>query len=746
MTVAPGSRLGPYEVISPLGQGGMGEVFRARDTRLGREVALKILPDRLAGDPQFRERFEREARAISRITNPHICTVFDVGESGGVSFIVMELVEGDTLRVWMRKQARPDVASVTRIGSQVARALAAAHAAGIVHRDIKPDNVIVQPDGSVKVLDFGVAKLTEPTESDLTRASDTAAGIVVGTTEYMSPEQARGIGVDARADVFSLGVVLYELLAGAAPFRGSTTTDTVIAILQHDPPPVTRHRPEAGSGLSRIIATCLEKEPGRRYATGRELAHELEQLAHAPAAAAPPSIAVLPFVNMSTDAENEYFCDGIAEDLISALTKIEHLHVAARTSSFAFKGRQVDLKEIGRLLNVRTVLEGSVRKAGNRLRVTAQLVKVEDGYQIWSERYDRQLEDVFAIQDEISAAIITALKGKLLGEEKAALGKHQTENVEAFQLYMRGRHHWYKWTAEGLAKAKEYWQQALAIDPQYALPHVGLADVVLAAGGTGLIPYTEVLPKAKAELTLALSLDPELDEAWALMGVVHFFEWEHDAAERAVAKALELNPRLAHAHNARACNEMFRGRPERALAPAILSVELDPLSTFWNVVLTLTHLALGDRPSAGACVRSILTFDPESWWAHYLGSLISVAEGNLADALRSAENAVRYSGGAPMVVGALACVKGLAGDREGAERGLAELTARSAPFFVPGLAMAFAHVGLGQTDAAFDCLDKSLAERDVWVTWVEWTPLLAPLRSHPRMTDLMRRLKQLQGR
>ena len=612
MFLQPGSRLGRYEVVSVLAAGGMGEVYRARDTRLDRAVAIKVLPERVATDPQFRERFDREARTISRLNDPRICTIHDVGHADGISFIVMELVEGETLRVWMRRQPRPDVDAVTRIVTEVARALAAAHASGIVHRDIKPDNVIVRADGSVKVLDFGVAKLMTSDVADfVTHAPDTAPGIVVGTTEYMSPEQARGLAVDARADVFSVGVVLYEMLSGRSPFRATTATDTVVAILQHDPPPVTFHRPDAASGLSRVVATCLEKSPERRYASGRELAFELETIAQrcgTPDQAA-RSIAVLPFVNMSADPENEYFCDGIAEDLIGALAKIEHLQVAARTSSFALKGRSADLQEIGRVLKVRTVLEGSVRKAGHRLRVTAQLVKVEDGFQLWSERYDRQLEDVFAIQDDISGAIVTALKGKLLGEERAALAKRQTESIQAYQLYLRGRHHWYRWTAESLAKAKEYWLQALAVDPGYALPHVGLADVELGAGAAGLIPYSEMLPKAKSELALALSLDPDHDEAWTLMAVVHFYEWDFDASEHAVTKALALNPRLGHAHSVRACNEVFRGRADRALAPAKRSVELDPLSTLWLNVLAYAHLAVGDRASAADCVHSVLTFD-----------------------------------------------------------------------------------------------------------------------------------------
>jgi serine/threonine-protein kinase len=727
----------------------MGEVYRARDIRLDRVVAIKVLPERVAVDPQFRERFEREARAISRLNDPGICIVHDVGHAEGVAFIVMELVEGETLRAWMHRQPRPAVQSVTRIATDVARALAAAHAAGIVHRDIKPDNVIIRPDGSVKVLDFGVAKMTTADAADFaTRAPDTAPGIVVGTTEYMAPEQARGGAVDARADVFSVGVVMYEMLAGRSPFRGATATDTVVAILQHDPPPVTLHRPETTSGLSRVIATCLEKSPERRYASGRELASELDAIAQRGGAPeqASPSIAVLPFVNMSADPENDYFCDGIAEDLIGALAKIEHLQVAARTSSFAFKGRHADLQEIGRVLRVRAVLEGSVRKAGSRLRVSAQLVNVDDGFQLWSERYDRQLEDVFAIQDEISMAIVTALKGRLVGEEKVALAKRQTDDVEAYQMYMRGRHHWYRWTAESLAKAKDYWQQALVVDPRYALPHVGLADVELGAGGAGLIPYSEMLPKAKSELALALSLDPDLDEAWTLMGVVHFFEWDFEAADRAVAKALALNPRLGHAHSVRACNEVFRGRPEHALAPAKRSIELDPLSTLWLNVLAYTHLAAGDRRSAAECVYSVLTFDPGAWMAHYIKGLLCVAEGRAADAVSTFEDAVRCSGGALYMAGALACARGLAGDREGAERGLAGLQERASHEYVPPLSYAYAFLACGRVDEAFEWLDRALSDGDVWVTWVAWSPLFATLRSEARMEDFLRRLRQLQGK
>ena len=584
MPLAPGVRLGPYEIVSQLGAGGMGEVYRARDSRLDRSVAIKILPARFAADPQFRDRFDREARTISRLNHAHICTVHDVGHqelASGESptvYIVMEYVEGETLSLWMRRTPRPSVDAIVDIAVQVARALVAAHASGVVHRDIKPENVIVRSDGSVKVLDFGIARIAEsqPSVDGLTVAGETAAGQMMGTTKYMSPEQARGLPVDARTDLFSFGVLLYEMLSGSAPFEAETAPDTIVAILQRQPPPVSQTRPDTGAELQRVVERCLEKDLTRRWPSARDPVVGLEQVV---AAAQPkttssaPSIAVLPFVNMSADPENEYFCDGLAEDLISALTKIEQLHVAARTSAFSFKGKQPELKDVGRALNVNAVLEGSVRKSANRLRVTAQLVNVTDGYQIWSERYDRQLDDIFAIQDEISLAIVSALRVRLLGEEKAALVKRQTDSVEAYQLYIRGRHHWHTWSPDGLNRAAEYMERAIAIDPEYTLAYVGLADAYVASATVHARPYSEILPKAHAQVTRALAIDPDLDMAWTLSCVVHFHEWEWRAAEHSIARALALNPRLGHAHAAEAFVYLFQGRFDQALGPAQRSLE-----------------------------------------------------------------------------------------------------------------------------------------------------------------------------
>jgi serine/threonine-protein kinase len=724
----------------------MAEVYEARDTRLDRAVAVKVLPDRLVDDPQFRGRFEREARTISRLNHPCICTLYDVGQHERAPYLVMELVEGETLRAWLRRVQRPDVAAVIRIGLQCAQALATAHAAGIVHRDIKPENVIVRPDGSIKVLDFGIAKLVASVRSDATevasRQQETHTGMVVGTTAYMSPEQARGVPVDARSDVFSLGVLLYELLDGHAPFVGTTPTDVTVAILQYDPPPLTRQRPEIGSDFADVIAMCLAKDPERRFESGRALAEALEPLerTHSGANSGPPSIAVLPLVNLSNDRDNEYFCDGIAEDLMNGLAKIRGLHVAARTSSFAFKGRPVDLKEIGRVLNVRTVLEGSVRKAGERLRITAQLVNIADGYQLWSERYDRDLKDVFAIQDEISVAIVTALKGKLLGEEHAALIKRGTKSVEAFELYARGRHHWNGWSADGLAKAQECMERAIALDPKYALAYVGLADCYLARQAAGFSPSQPMVAKARTELSRALALDPNLDMAWTLLGVAHFTGWDFEAAHGAVARALELNPLLGHAHLARAATFGMQGRFSEAAESAARAVELDPLAPMWSYLLAIYLIGAGDLAEAERRARAVLEFDAGAWAGHLSLGLVRYARRDYGAAVGSFENAVRLSGGMPQARSGLIAALAHAGERERAERELAALLADAASGHVPGSSVAAACAGLGLADQVFEWLDKAIDGLDTWVRMTSWNPLFAEIREDSRMLDVMRRL------
>jgi len=750
MAIAPGARLGPYEIVSALGAGGMGEVYRARDTRLERHVAIKLLSPLLAADPQFRDRFSREARVISQLDHPNICPLYDVGEHDGVAFLVMQYLEGETLGARLTRGALP-LDEALAIGSQILSALDAAHRAGIVHRDLKPGNVMLtrsphERGSHVTLLDFGLAKLVDLPDAATVLEPHTALGIAVGTTRYMSPEQARGLAVDARSDLFSFGVVLYEMVSGRAAFDAPTTTDVIVAILERDPVPLSRHRANVPSGIQRVVSQCLEKDVARRYESTRVVLADLERArgevsGERSAARAGASIAVLPFVNMSADPENEYFCDGIAEDLIGALTKIESLRVAARTSAFSFKGKQADLKDVGRTLNVGTVLEGSVRKAGNRLRVTAQLVNVADGYQLWSERYDRQLEDVFQIQDEISAAIVSALKVRLLGESAPPAVKRHTDNIEAYQLYLKGRHHWHKWNAVEFAKSQECMERAIALDRDYALAYFGLADVHLASGAIGLISYQELLPKAKDALNRALALDSDLAEAWALMGVVHFYEWDWAASERAATRAIALSPGLGHAYLVRSLNAFYSGRHETALHDGQRAVELDPLGPMWHLALGLAHIARKDYASAARQTDALLDLDATFWWGHHLRGVLAVINGQYREAVGHFADAVRCSGGAPYAAGLQACALGLAGDAGAARRELEGLREAAKTRHVPALPVALAHAGLQQPDEAFAWLDRSFAEQDIWlISEVLYLRQLDGLRSDPRMRDLRRRI------
>ena len=487
MSLQPGTKLGAYEIGASIGACGMGEVYEARDTKLDRQVAVKVLPDKLSGDPDFQRRFEREAKALAALSHPNILAVHDFGNADGLFYMVMELLEGQTLAVRLQRGALPPRKAVDT-ALQIARGLAAAHDKTIVHRDLKPDNVFITSDGQIKILDFGLAKATAPFASDEdseTQARATQPGAVVGTLGYMSPEQVRGHDADHRSDIFATGAVLYEMLVGRAAFTEDSAADTVSSVLQKEPeiPESARTAP----ALARIITRCLEKKPADRFQSARDLVFALETTSgietggvtanvEGKDAADSRSIAVIPFVDMSPAKDQDYFCEGMAEEILNALTGIPNLRVAARSSAFRFKGSEHDLREVGRALEVNTVLEGSVRTSGKRLRVTAQLNHVDGGYQIWSRRYDRELEDVFAIQDEIALDIVQALKLELSDAESPRVIRH-TKNQEAYHLYLRGRHHWYARSKGALTKAMEYFEQAAEKDPGYALPYVGLVDI-----------------------------------------------------------------------------------------------------------------------------------------------------------------------------------------------------------------------------------------------------------------------------
>jgi serine/threonine protein kinase/tetratricopeptide (TPR) repeat protein len=576
-----GQTISHYRILDRLGEGGMGVVYKAEDTRLKRVVALKFLPEKLARDAEARARFTHEAQAASSLNHPNICTIHDLDEADGRMFITMACIEGEELTDWIRSD-NLDLEEVIEIASQICEGLKEAHEHGVVHRDIKPANIMVTPRGIVKVMDFGIAKLSGATV--LTRP-----GATTGTVAYMSPEQARGERLDHRTDIWSLGVVMYEMVTGRRPFSADYEQGLVRSILYDTPEQMDRLRPGVPTGFERVVSRMLAKNPASRYQTVEHVLADLKRLrdgleptvGSAKGATEPKtSIAVLPFANLSAQPEQEYFCDGITEEIINALARVESLHVVARTSAFAFKGKNEDIREIGRKLNVGTILEGSVRRAGNRLRVTAQLIAVADGCHLWSERYDRDADDVFEVQDEISQAIENTLRVKLLGDARPAESPQRSTDPEAYNLYLRGRFLSAKRTRDGLEKGIACFERAVARDPDYALAYAGLAQAYTRLVVQWTAAPEDAFPKAETAALKALSLDGDLAEARAAMGWVEYaYRHNMEAAERQLRRAIELNPNYARAHYLySSVLSRSPGRRAQAAEEAQRALELDPLS------------------------------------------------------------------------------------------------------------------------------------------------------------------------
>lgn len=729
-----------YQIIRKLGSGGMGEVYLAEDTKLRRNVAIKVLPAETVGDLQAKKRLIREAQAAATLDHPNICTIHEVGEEEGKSFIVMQYVEGETLSSRIRTKPL-ELKEVLDVATQVVDALAEAHSRGIIHRDIKPQNIMITPRGQARVMDFGLAKVMQGQSMDSgleTASFVTELGSVIGTVPYMSPEQLRGDELDGRSDLFSVGAMLYEMLSGRQPFAASTAAATFSAILTKDPTPLdpSKNIPEK---LQQIVRTCLEKNREKRYQSATELLADLKDVA-APkiTGESSPSIAVLPFVNMSADPENEYFCDGLAEELINALTKIERLRVVARTSAFSFKGKNMDVREIGQKLNIGSVLEGSVRKAGNRLRITAQLINVADGYHLWSERYDREMKDIFDIQDEISLSIVDALKVKLLGEEKSEVLKRYTENTEAHELYMKGRFFWFKFNPEGWTKARECFEQALQKDPNFALAYTGLADALTAAAV--FTPPKEVLPQAKEMIQRALKLDPSMAEVWCSESAVKFFyEWDWAGSEGASKKAIELNPRYVLTHDLYSLNLLTQERFEEAIHEARTAVELDPLSPYLNASLGYTLYFSGHHDEARDQLLKGADLDPGQLWSHM--GLVDLYEYKqmYADALHHRQKILSLTGNNELAIQL---------DREFKKSGyqgalrkcLDDLLRQSQFRYVSPIDFASIYVQLDEQEKALDWLEKAFDERTMYLSFSKIRPTWESLHSNPRFINLVKRI------
>ena len=755
MGIEIGSRVGPYEIQSLLGAGGMGEVYRARDTRLLRDVAVKTLLPSFSRDPERLRRFEQEARTAGSLNHPNILGVYDFGTLNELPYLVVELLEGESLRSVIDHQTL-STSSAIHYAVQIASGLSAAHERGAIHRDIKPENIFVTQDGVVKILDFGLAKLIESRGRDsisrFPTAGKTSPGAVLGTIAYMSPEQARGKEVSAASDIFSFGVVLYEMLSGKRPFQAEAAADVVSSILR-DQPDWTEISRKAPPELVRIMIHCLEKNPQDRFQSARDLTFALRMVeANLFAQSGKQetwnksdpggnSIAVLPFTDMSPQKDQEYFCDGIAEELITALTKIPGLRVASRTSAFQYKTQRGDIRQIGQHLNVGTILDGSVRKAANRVRITAELLDASNGYHLWSEKYDRDLEDIFVIQDEIARTIVETLKIQLAGPPDQTLFHRYTENMDAYNLYLQGRHHWKTRTHAGTRKAIECFQEAISKDPDYALAYAGLADCYSIYGFYAFEAPEEVYPKAMEAASKALEIDPLLPEGHLSLGaVVLYFDYDWERGEASMRRALEINPQFGLGYCWYSGFLTLAGRCEDGAAAIKKAQQIDPLSPFFSSFAALNSYVRGRYDQALQELNQALEIDPQFILALWYTGLCYLKKAAYEQAIDFISRSVKVSQGSSFFLSYLAMTYGMAGERAKAQELLDQMMQQSKTEYVAPLHLARCYLGLNQVDRFFAELDRAYQERNVLI-YLPHMPEFDSARSDPRFADLMSRLK-----
>ncbi len=756
MTLSAGTRLGPYEILSPLGAGGMGEVYRARDDRLRREVAIKVLPTSFATDPDRLRRFEQEAQAAGSLNHPNITAVHDIGSHEGAPYIVTELLEGETLRSKLAGGLLPNRKAI-EYAIQIAQGLAAAHDKAIVHRDLKPENLFVMKDGRVKILDFGLAKLVvpEPASDEATEAPTltavSEAGIVMGTVAYMSPEQVQGLPADTRSDIFAFGSVLYEMLSGERAFQRGSAAHTMSAVLTDEPPSLSVTNQSISPGLERVMRHCLEKSPEERFQSAHDIAFALREVSSrsAPVRAArqaptgPRSLAVLPFVNVGGDPDAEYLSDGITESLIDRMSQIPGMKVVSRGSAFHYKGKDVGARTVGRELGVRAVLTGRIVQRGDALSIHAELVDARDDTHLWGEEYNRRLSDILAVQEEIVRDIYGKLRQRLTREEKKRLTKRYTENAEAYGLYLKGRYHWNKRTTEGIQKGIGYFQQAIEKDPMYTLAYSGLADsYAIHFLYTGL-PSSETLPKAKAAAVKALEIDDTLAHAHATLAWTHqFFDWDFSAAEKEYRRAIELDPKYPTGHSWYSLLMSWLGRHEEAIAESERAYELDPLSAIISTTRVL--VSYNSRQYDRTIEAARMTLELDNGFGVALLDLGWALEQKkmYPEAISELEEAVRRFNRSIQAVAALGHAYAVSGRREAAMRLIEELKGWSERGCDPLASIALVHAGLGQNDEAMRWLEKAYQARSGWLIalGLKVDPRWGALRSDARFEDLLRRI------
>ena len=740
----------------------MGEVYRARDLRLKRDIAIKVLPADVTSSPDRLARFEREATTVAGLNHPNIVTLHSFEEAGDIRFITMELVEGQSLVAIVTPGGLP-LAQVLDLAISLVDALTAAHEKGVVHRDLKPANVMVTREGRVKVLDFGLAKVTqarpdaENTRTVTMSAPLSTVGEIVGTVPYMAPEQILGEPVDARTDLFSFGILIYELATGRRPFAGQTFWEVSSAILRESPPSLTSVRTDLPRELAHVIERCLEKNPRERFQTALDVANELRSLRRTLERGAPPapkpasdrvaSIAVLPFVNRSASADDEYFSDGLADELLNVLAKIKGLRVSARSSSFYFKGKDVPLAEVGRALNVATVLEGSVRKAGHRVRISVQLVKVSDSYHLWSEVYDRTLDDIFAVQDGIAQSVVKELRSTLLGEEAgpdannevkaevARAGRGRGLSTEAHRLALHGRHMLERLTQDDVLRGIAYLREALQMDPDNAMAWVNLARAHLTVAGYGWGSIGDGVAAAREAAERALTIEPDLSEGHAVLGRIRlYFDWDWKGANASYGRALELAPGLAVGRHGAGILAQNEGRLEEALDLYRRAVDQDPLSAAAQQRLGIACFAAGRLAEAEATLRKSIELAPQRIVAHSSLAHVLLAQGRLDEARAEAE---RESLDTYRLL-ALTAISRAQGRPEESKEALRRLVEEDSAHGAFQIAEAYAvH---DDRDAAFEWLERAYAQRDPGLAEIKGSYLLAALHGDPRWNAFMRKM------
>ncbi len=780
-----GTTISHYEVLEKLGEGGMGLVFKARDLQLGRFVAIKVLISSSDESAHHRARFIQEARAASSLNHPNIITIHDIVDTGEGECIVMEFVRGKTLGRLIEEGKLPLV-DCLKFAMQMADALSAAHGIGIIHRDLKPANVMITPEGHAKVLDFGLAKVNgeDPSsdafggafgESDKTMSihsneqPKTAEGAIIGTVAYMSPEQAQGLKVDPRSDIFSFGAVLYEMITGERAFHGSSGLGTLTAVLRDNPREFSKAGVDAPAEVQDVVMRCLRKDADQRYQSMADVKNALEQIYFAsrsgimqispsgvwkrPAGArAVPSIAVLPFLNLSSDKENEYFSDGLAEEIINALTKLNHLRVTARTSAFVFRGAQQDIRQIGETLHVGNVLEGSVRKSGNRVRISVQLIEVGEGQTLWSERYDREMTDVFEIQDEISQTIVARLKVKLASQSGSGVDtaqpigpliKRYTENLDAYNLYLKGRFELYKMTREGLETSRKLFEEAIRLDPEYALAHDGLAYAWYQEAVLGFVAPKEAMPKAKAAVRRALELDEGVAEAHATLGgVLALYDWDWAGAERELTRSIELNGSSPGSRDVYAFYYLRPvGRIDEAVSQTQQALSLDPLSILFRVHLGFLFYVETKYEHSIAQFRKVLEMNPQYYLAHaWMGNVYALA-GQYDAALACYARAREADANSKFVDSLEAMTLALAGRRDEAAAMLERITLRAVNDYISPVSIAYICTTMGDKDRAFENLDRAIYDRDPSILGLKSNPIFESLRNDDRYHAIMRKMQ-----